>query len=44
MDASDRSRFEEARAELANLAGADEIGETPIVVMANKCDSPVCVH
>eukprot|EP00301_Raphidiophrys_heterophryoidea_P002552 c1118_g1_i1.p1 GENE.c1118_g1_i1~~c1118_g1_i1.p1 ORF type:complete len:211 (-),score=50.61 c1118_g1_i1:115-681(-) len=38
VDAADRDRFGEARQELVGLLEAGELQDTPIAVLANKCD------
>lgn len=40
VDASDRSRFDEAKYELENLLDMEELKNTPFVIFGNKFDSP----
>jgi len=40
VDAADRTRFQEAREELARLLAEESLGDVPFVVLGNKIDIP----
>jgi GTP-binding protein SAR1 len=44
IDATDPQRFDESRGELTKLLAMENLQTTPILILANKIDSPYAVH